>query len=63
MICATDGSGEQGIKPYKFKMSEIEGFRYRVQVRLGNVCVGVCSYFMHNIILSGCNASRHKGSW
>ena len=22
------------VKPYKFKMSEIEGFRYRVQVSL-----------------------------
>ena len=30
----SEASGSSLIKPYKFHMSEIEGFRYRVKVRL-----------------------------
>ena len=44
-LCSSGAeSSSVGIKPYRFRMSEIEGFRYRVMVKCAmcSVCVCLC---------------------
>ena len=48
------------VKPYRFRMSEIEGFRYRVTVSL--MCVCVCMCVCVSVLSLGCPKSSDQGS-